>query len=184
MQRLSRHHVRNARRAATRALRGLLRWVVGFHGTPRDIACGAAVGMFVAFTPTIGAQMILAAFLATLLRASRAAAIVPVWITNPLTIPPIFAFTYLVGSWFLPGPARGDIQQRMAEVLRYVDRYDFWAFTERLRLLFDLTRDILAAMWIGGCLVGLLMAVPTYFITLWVVNHARALVPHRHHHTA
>jgi hypothetical protein len=91
----------------------VMHWLVGLRGSPEAIARGLAIGLFVAFTPTIGVQLILAAALATLLGASRAAALVPVWITNPVTIPPIYGFTYMVGSWFFPGPPAN----RMAEVL-------------------------------------------------------------------
>lgn len=84
-------------------MRRALRSVVSLHGSPRDVALGAAIGVFVAFTPTVGFQMLIGAFLATLVGANRPAAIILPWITNPLTIPPIFALTYWVGGFFGAG---------------------------------------------------------------------------------
>lgn len=167
------------RRSMARAVRGTLRWVVTFHGRPRDIALGAAVGMFVAFTPLVGLQMLLAIALATVLRASRAAAIPPCWITNPLTFVPIYAFTYLVGTWFWPGPARSDFRQRLAEVLGGLEGIGFWDLADRVRLLMNVGWDFIGPMFVGGFIVGGLLALPTYGITLWIVRHARVLIPHR-----
>jgi uncharacterized protein (DUF2062 family) len=45
--------------------------------------------------------MVLAAAMAILLRVNLPLAVIGVWITNPLTIPPIFYFNYLVGEMLL-----------------------------------------------------------------------------------
>jgi uncharacterized protein (DUF2062 family) len=179
MMRMLRLRLVRAQRGAGRGIRAVLRWVLSFHGRPRDIALGAAIGMAVAFTPTIGLQIVVAVFLATLVGASRAAAIVPVWITNPFTFVPIYGFTYMLGSWFWPGEVRGDIRQRLGELWSGMDRYDLWDLADRLRLLMAVGWDLFMPMMIGGLLLGLVLAVPTYFATLWTVNHARAFIPRR-----
>ncbi|MFO8006844.1 MAG: DUF2062 domain-containing protein [Candidatus Brocadiia bacterium] len=53
-------------------------------------ANGLALGLFIAFTPTIPFQMALAAGGAVLLKVNLPAAIVGVWVTNPLTAVPIY----------------------------------------------------------------------------------------------
>ena len=73
------------RRKVTRRAFRILRSVVRLRGSPRAIAGGLAIGVFVAFMPTRGFQMLFAAFLATLFGANRPAAVLPVWITNPAT---------------------------------------------------------------------------------------------------
>ncbi len=67
----------------------------------RRTARGAfAVGLFFAFIP-VPFQMILAAALAIVWRVNLPISVALVWITNPLTMPPIFYGSYLVGTLFL-----------------------------------------------------------------------------------
>lgn len=77
-----------------------------------------AVGGFVVFSPTFGFQMIGAALLATLLRASRAAAIVSVWLTNPFTALPIYVMTYRAGRLLVPRLEAIDFAHRHIPVRR------------------------------------------------------------------
>ena len=71
-----------------------------WHFNRRSVAGGLALGVFVAFIP-LPIQMLLAAALSLLLRVNLPLAVAAVWITNPLTMPPIFFICYKVGSWVL-----------------------------------------------------------------------------------
>lgn len=77
--------------------RGWARTIVAIRATPRQVALGVALGAFIAFTPFIGLQMLLAGLVAAIVGASKKAAMLAVWISNPLTMGPIFAVTYQVG---------------------------------------------------------------------------------------
>lgn len=70
--------------------------------SPRRISLGVSIGVFVAFTPSIGFPMGMALVIASILNASRLAAVACVWLTNLLTMGPVFAFTCLVDRpfWF------------------------------------------------------------------------------------
>ena len=73
----------------------------------RRSAAGAfAVGFFMMYMSPIG-QMGLAAAAAIVVRVNLPLAVALVWITNPLTIPPMFYFAYLVGSWLLGSSPKG-----------------------------------------------------------------------------
>lgn len=74
-----------------------------WHLNKRSVSGAFAVGLFCAFVP-IPFQMILAAAFALIFRVNLPIAAVLVWITNPLTIPPLFYFAYLVGTWALDTP--------------------------------------------------------------------------------
>ena len=141
---------------------GLLKRVyarfVKLRGCPKEIARGFAVGVFVGFTPTLGAQVLLAVPLAALLKANKLAAVAGVWITNPVTAPFIYGLTYFVGSR-LTG-----VSGRLAA-----------GFAEEMTLM-EIVAQAPHIFWIltvGGIVVGLPMAVASYYAALTAVNRYR-----------
>lgn len=70
----------------------------------RAIAGGAAIGLFIAFIP-LPVQMLTAAAASLVLRVNLPMAIAAVWVTNPLTMVPIYYGTYRLGRWLLGTPA-------------------------------------------------------------------------------
>ena len=85
-------------------LGGLLHDPNIFHLTRHSAAGGVAIGLFLTFIPVPG-QMLIAALLAIYFRANLPLAIVFVWISNPLTIPPLFYLSYKTGALILQEPA-------------------------------------------------------------------------------
>lgn len=61
------------------------------------------VGIFCAFIP-LPLQTLIAAALAIIIRCNLPIAVVLIWITNPLTITPLFFGAYKVGAWLLGIP--------------------------------------------------------------------------------
>lgn len=74
-----------------------------WHLNRRSVSGAFAMGLFNAFVP-VPFQMVLAAGGAILCRVNLPISVGLVWITNPLTMPPIFYFCYLVGTWILGTP--------------------------------------------------------------------------------
>jgi len=74
-----------------------------WHLNRRSIALAFAVGLFCAWIPT-PMQMVIAAAGAIYYRANLPISVGLVWITNPITMPPLYYFAYEVGLWFLNQP--------------------------------------------------------------------------------
>jgi hypothetical protein len=70
----------------------------------RSLAGGAAVGLFMAFIP-IPMQMVVAAATAIYFRVNLPLSVSLVWITNPVTMPPLFYIAYRIGASVLDIPA-------------------------------------------------------------------------------
>jgi len=71
-----------------------------WHLHRRSAAGAAFIGLFCAFVP-IPAQMLLAAVLAVVFRCNLPMSVGLVWVSNPLTFPPLFYFAYRLGAWLL-----------------------------------------------------------------------------------
>jgi uncharacterized protein (DUF2062 family) len=75
-----------------------------WHLNRRSVAGAFAVGLFFAWMP-VPFQMVLAAGAAILVKTNLPLSVALVWITNPVTIPPMFYFAYTVGTWIIGEPA-------------------------------------------------------------------------------
>jgi uncharacterized protein (DUF2062 family) len=67
----------------------------------RSIAGGLTLGVFIAFTPTIPFQMLLAVLGALYFRVNLPIALMACWITNPLTIIPIYGASWKLGRYIV-----------------------------------------------------------------------------------
>ncbi len=74
-----------------------------WHLNRRSVAGAFAVGLFTAFMP-VPFQMIMAAAVAMVFRVNLPISVLLVWISNPITIAPIFYTAYKVGKWVLGEP--------------------------------------------------------------------------------
>ena len=143
--------------------------------TPHRIALGVAVATFVAFTPTIGVQMVLAVAIAAALRANKAVCIPFVWITNPLTAVPIYSSCWLLGAWLVNGKGGADtaaVVDRLAAVASvpiwsHLLEWSFWSS------VFALLVDLGTELWLGCCIVGLAGGGILYVFTRWGVTAYR-----------
>ena len=94
--RLRRKHKR--KKGATRTLLSRMLDSDLVHWNRRTATRGAAVGLFWAFTP-IPFQMLPAALFCFLVGGNLPLAIIFVWLTNPITLPPILYIEYRIGQY-------------------------------------------------------------------------------------
>jgi uncharacterized protein (DUF2062 family) len=71
-----------------------------WHLNRRSLSGAAAVGLFTSFLP-VPLQMLIAAGLAIYFRVNLPLSMSLVWVTNPITIPPMFYSAYYVGCLLL-----------------------------------------------------------------------------------
>lgn len=70
------------------------------HLNRRSVSMAFMVGLVMAFVP-VPFQMLLAAAAAIFMRCNLPISVGLVWVSNPVTMPPLFYFCYLVGTWIL-----------------------------------------------------------------------------------
>ena len=151
--------------------------VLSSHHSPKAIAGGVALGIFVGFTPLMGIQMIIAGILATMFRLSRLACLPMVYIMNPLTIVPIYGFSYLVGYWFLkPLGFQPLSYHRITNILLRSKELGFWdSVWTTFKGIFSLGWDGLAPLWLGCTICGGVSAIIMYYLTLRFVTGHRII---------
>ena len=87
--------------AALGPIRHLLSEPELWHLHRRAVSGACFIGLFVAFLPLPVGQMVVAALLAIVARCNLPIAVSLVWITNPITVGPMFFFAYKLGCWLL-----------------------------------------------------------------------------------
>ncbi len=147
------------------------RWFV-YHNVlhaddpPRKPAMRAANGMFITFTPTIGFQMLLVVFFAWLMRTNKLIGTVLVWISNPVTMVPIFYCNYFVGRMVLQQPGvHADYWRELAH-----PPHGWWP---AVSFYWDKFTHIALPLWLGSVIVGLVLAYLTYYLVYYGVRWYR-----------
>jgi uncharacterized protein (DUF2062 family) len=125
---------------------------VRIRAHPKDIARGMAMGLLLGMTPTYGFQMPLAILLAAALKENKIAPLLGVQITNPVSFPIIYTLNYKIGLFILGRPNNIPI----------TDTLEF-------HNLLKMSMDIFLPLWIGGFVLGIVVATIGYFITLKLV---------------
>lgn len=143
----------------TRVLRSLryayLR-IVRIKAPAESIALGLALGVFAGCMPFLSLQMVIAVFLALVLRASKIAAALGTWWTNPFNWALVFPLFYMLGRIFVPG----EVTPLSVAELSQTDLADLFLRGWKWLLITAL----------GGTIAGVPLATLTYFFTLRAVR--------------
>jgi uncharacterized protein (DUF2062 family) len=150
------------RRSSKDSLKRAYERFLKIRGNPREIALGFALGLFVGMTPTIGFQIPIAVFVAALFKWNKISAAVAVWITNPLTAPLIYSFSYFVGAKMLGFKIA-------PKLLTGLD----------LPTLKEAGAKILLATTVGGVVVGIPLALLGYYLAFSAVHGYQTKLKHR-----
>ena len=110
-----------------------------WHLNRRSVARAFFIGIFCAFIP-MPFQMVLAAFVAFYANANLPISVGLVWLSNPITIPPMFYATYQFGAYLM------DIPSRNIEIQLSVE----WFLNE--------LNEIWAPLYLGSLTAGLIFS--------------------------
>jgi uncharacterized protein (DUF2062 family) len=130
---------------------------IRLRGTPEEIAKGFALGIFIGMTPTFGVQMPIAFFFAWLLRENKLAAIIGVWVTNPITAPFIYASEYEIGRIIL-GKERLSLPSEFS-----------------YETLGNLSWDILVPIGVGSLVFAVLFCSISYALTIRFIPQIKVI---------
>lgn len=127
--------------------------------TPHRVAWGFAIGLVIGWQmPIMGAQMVSAAVLGWILRGNVVAALAAVWLSNPLTMVPIFVLCNRVGALFVGNTVT------TGQVIAILERIGALPWQEAVSILITELWGAMLATALGGLLFGILSAIPAYFL--------------------
>ena len=132
---------------------------IRLQASPESLARGVALGLFISTTPTFGVQTFIALFFAALFRCSKICAVVAAQLTNALTAPFIFLGTYYLGAVILGRPFDQGKFQQLLENFSWTGVWDFGP-------------SIFTSLWVGGLIVGVILALIGYFVVLGIDTKA------------
>jgi uncharacterized protein (DUF2062 family) len=125
---------------------------------PHPLALGVALGVFFAFIPFFGIQMVFVVLFAWLLNANKLVGAPLVWLTNPATIVPVYYLCYIVGIGILGQDGVGsEVWAELAEPPAG------WAAATSF--YWERIYEIGMPVLLGSVVVGFVVACPVYFIT-------------------
>lgn len=120
-----------------------------WHMNRHSVTKAIAIGLFWGCIP-MPFQMVAAAFFAIWLNANLPLSLATVWFSNPITMPAIFYFEYLIGAAVLGMPSLGFEYELTWEWL-----------SERIY-------SVGVPLYLGSIICGIILAVAGYFGVAWL----------------
>jgi len=117
----------------------------------RTISRAFAIGLFCAFIP-IPLHTLLAAALAVVFSSNILLSMALVWVNNPITMLPIYYFTYMLGSYII----NMEFDSNFVFTTEYI--------------LENLTTTTLA-LWVGGLIVGTIVGILGFIAILLIYKY-------------
>ena len=148
--------------------RRLIAPILSAHDSPEAVAGGVALGLGIGLTPTMGVQMPLAWLAATLCGASRVVAVALVWISNPLTILPMYYAQYVFGGWILD-------RSSISSFHDFSETWHAMAGMGALELLQTLSDTVAFPLLVGSGVCAVVGGCLSYPLALWWVRRRRRL---------
>jgi uncharacterized protein (DUF2062 family) len=151
---------------------------------PSRLAAGMAAGVFIGVTPFYGLHTLLALAVAYVFRLNKAATITGAWLNLPWFAPFVYAFCLRLGEAVLTGDWSGFSLASVHGLAQSAGAYLRASPRETAGTLWHAVWGMLfhasIPLFVGTTLVGLLLAVAAYFVTLEAVRDVRRLRARMH----
>ncbi len=136
-----------------------------WHLSLRSVTLAAAVGTFIAFTPTYGVQVLLSITAALMLRINLPITILMCMLTNPVTIPFVYYYQAKLGLALLGSDSsiRLTAIRNLPDIIRFFIRYT-------------------VPLWIGSFITSSLLALISYGCSYMLYNFLSETLPHHKPH--
>ncbi|MGH7263410.1 MAG: DUF2062 domain-containing protein [Candidatus Rokuibacteriota bacterium] len=144
---------------------------------PSRLAVGMAVGVFIGVTPFFFLHTLLALLVAFVFRLNKAATITGAWINLPWFAPFVYAFSLELGKAILSGDFSivwriGKLPGYAAALVQTNPVKHAGSFME---LLWQAMFDASVPLFVGTTVVGAVLGVVTYVVTLEAVREIRRI---------
>ncbi|MEC7512472.1 MAG: DUF2062 domain-containing protein, partial [Pseudomonadota bacterium] len=130
---------------------------IRLNGSAHSIALGLAAGAFVSASPFIGMHLLIAALIAWVFGGNIIASAVGTWAGNPISFPFIWLTTFNIGHLILGTEDKaGDLPELSLGLF--------------IEAPISALLPVILPMAVGGLVIGTVMAVVTYYPSLWAVR--------------
>ncbi len=121
------------------------------EASPHAVGLGLATGVFVAFLPILGVQMLMAAVIAWVGRAHIGAALLGTWAGNPITWPLMWVTSYLIGITLLGDAGVMTIEELQRAVARLLEASPGRLMEGALAILWP----VMKPLFVGSLILGI-----------------------------
>jgi len=148
--------------------RAKLQAALTLEDAPNVIARGVALGLIIGMTPTVGIQWAAALILSKLFKASTPAAMSLIWLSNPLTLAPLYWLDFKIGSFLFP--SAGASPEAWSELLELMSQGIF----DSIPQLLGVGASVFLTTLLGGLVLGAALGIPGYFLARKAVRRYQA----------
>ena len=142
---------------------------IRLRGDPHELALGMSFGILAGMMPIMPFQMALALALALLFKGSKITAALGTWISNPLNWYFLYYFSYKIGVSILGPHGQDAIFSSIMTAVRSGE--ESMVIVEKIISSGSLMG---VTFLVGGLIMGIVAAVPSYFIFLIIFKKIRA----------
>lgn len=143
--------------------------LISLRDEPHELALGMALGVFTGMMPIIPFQTALAITLALFFKASKITAALGTWVSNPLNWYFLYIYSYKFGTFLLGLPERKAIFSSIMTAMKSGE-----APMVLVAKIVGAGGTIVAAFLVGGFVMGIILAPPSYLVSFQFFKYLKA----------